>query len=233
MADGNNAGSTALTNEVRTYRSLDRDSITLNPGGKVEVSAGKSFAIGDDLVLGASATVYYKNIADYDQTTYDKYFYDLNSKQVYHDSTTNADITTLQTELSGMVNVGAEYFENNKIKYTFFTTQQTSDRTSLSSIDYTGAQEDRQKTYLEYVETGLTSNQLSGVNDLRFSNSTSGYFDNLVIDWAAESSTANRDEPGTVEYNYLYQTSGLNWDRTMFRLQVILKKNWLIYGAEF
>lgn len=233
LTNGNNAGGTALTNQVRTYRSLNRDTMSLNPGGKVEVSAGKSFSIGDDLVLGASGTIYYKNIADYDQTTYDKYFYDLNSKQVYHDSTTNADITTLQTELSGMVNVGAEYFEHNKIKYTFFTTQQTSDRTSLSSIDYVGAAEDRQKTYLEYVEKGLTSNQLSGENDLRFSNSTSGYFDNLVIDWAAESSTATRDEPGTVEYNYLYQTSGLNWDRKNWYYYFMLNDEVQNYRADF
>ena len=233
LAQGNSAGGTALTNDVRTYRTLNRESTTLNPGGKIEVSAGRSFSVSDDLVLGASGTVYYKNVADYDQTTYNKYFYDPNTQEVFHDNTTNADITTLHTELSGMLNIGAEYFEHNKIKYTFFTSQHTSDRTNYSHIDYTGATEDREKTYLEYVEKGLTSNQLSGVNDLRFSNTTSGYFDNLVIDWAAENSTAKRDEPGTVEYNYLHQTSGLNWDRKNWYYYFVLDDEVKNYRADF
>ncbi len=233
LSGGNDVGSTAVTYDVINSRTLNRESATLNPGMKVELSAGKSFAITDDITVGASGTVYYKNTAENDRTIYDKYFYDLNSKQVYHDSHTEADITTFSTELAGMVNLGMNYYGNNKIKYTFFTSQHISDTTTLSSIDYTGATEDREKTYYEYVEKGLMSNQLSGENELRFTNSTDGYFDNIKIDWAAENSTAKRDEPGTVEYNYLHQTSGLNWDRKNWYYYFLLEDTVDNYRADF
>ncbi len=219
LIGGNNISGQAVTNDVINSRKLNHQTATLSPGMKVEVSAGKSLPITVDIALGASGTVYYKNTSENDQTQYDKYFYDINTGSINHDNHTEAAITTFNTELAGMVNLGMNYFDNNKIKYTFFTSQQTSDRTTLSSIDYTGATEDREKTYYEYVEKRLTSHQLSGENDIRFSNSTDGYFDNIKINWALENSEASRDEPGTVEYNYLHQTSGLNWDR----------KNWYYY----
>ncbi len=233
LSGGNNVGGRAVTNDVLNSRSLNHQTTKLDPGMKVEVSAGKSFTVTDDLTLGASGTVYYKNTSDNEQTQYDKYFYDINSESINHESHTEADITTLNTELAGMVNVGMNYFEHNKIKYTFFTTQHTSNATTLSSIDYTGATEDREKTYYEYVEKGLMSNQLSGENDLRFSNSTDGYFDNLKIDWALENSVAYRDEPGTVEYNYLHQTSGLNWDRKNWYYYFMLEDTVNNYRADF
>jgi len=210
---GNNVGGSAVTNDVLNSRSLNHQTSTLAPGMKLEVSGGKSFYITDDVTVGASATVFYKNTSDNDQVDYNKYFYDINTEQVFHDNNTKTDITTLNTELGGMVNLGVNYFEDNNIKYTFFTTSKTSDRTTLASINYTGDTQDREKTYYEYITKDLTTHQLSGSNNLKFSNDTDGYFDNLVIDWAWETSEANRDEPGTVEYNYLHQTSGLNWDR--------------------
>ncbi len=232
LADGNLVGGRVVTQDVIKSRSLNHEQISLAPGFKGEVSAGKSFGITDDLTLGASGTVYYKQTSENIKTQYDKYFYDINSKKVFHDNHTDADVTTFNTELAGMLNVGADYFEHNKIKYTFFTSQHTSNRTTLSSIDYVGATDDREKTYYEYVEKGLISNQLSGVNDLHFSNTTDGYFDNLKIDWAVENSTANRDEPGTVEYNYLHQSSGLNWDRKNWYYYFILKDQVSNYRAD-
>lgn len=219
LSGGNNAGGNAVTQDVLNSRKLNREITTLNPGMKVELSGGKSFDISENFTLGTSATLYYKNTSDNDQISSDKYFYDRNTKSVYHDRSTKTDATSLNTEMSAMLNIGLDYYKNNSIKYTFFNTNKITDRTLLSSIDYTGANEDREKTYYEYVTKTVTTNQLTGKNDLRFSNSTDGYFDNLVIDWAGESAIAIRDEPGSVEYNYNHQASGLNWDR----------KNWYYY----
>ncbi len=232
MNGGNNASGTALTNSVRTYRTLDRETTTLNPGMKLELSGGKTFEITDNFSIGASATAYYKNTADADQVTYDKYFYDINTNKTVHDNNTKTDITTLTTELSGMANLGINYFKHNNVKYTFFTTTQQRDRTNTASIDYAGNTEDREKTYYEYVEKTLTSHQLSGKNDFRFSSSTDGYFDNLVLDWAGETSKATRDEPGTVEINYAHQTSGLNWDRKTWYYSFLLNDEVTNYRAD-
>jgi len=202
----------ALTNNVINSRSLNLGSTTIKPGYKLEASAGKSFDVTDDIKVGASGTIYYKNTQDNDMLQYTKYLY-TSSGSRYLDSTQASQVTQLNTQTSGIVNVGAEYYGNNKIKYTFFITDKTSNGTYSSLIDYSGSQEDREKTYYEYVEEELMTHQLTGSNELRFANSTDGYFDNLIIDWALEKASAKRLEPGSVEYNYLYQTEGLNWDR--------------------
>ncbi len=220
---GRFVGGRDVTNDVLHYRTLNREEKTVPMGMKFEVAGGKSFVLSDDVTIGASGTIYYKKTADDTHTVYDKYFYDMDSKQVYHDNHTEADISTFKTELSGMFNLGVDYLKNQKIKYTYFTTKQQRNRTTASSIDYQGDTEDREKTYYEYVETGLSTHQLSGSNELRFNGSeTDGYFDNLKIDWAYENAKATRDEPGTVEYNYNHQSSGLNWDRKTWYYYFIL-----------
>jgi len=233
LSGGNNVGGNTVTRDVINARTLNREAITLNPGMKVELSAGKSFDISENFTLGASATLYYKNTSDNDTVASDKYFYDRNTQNVYHDTSTQTDITTLNTELSAMLNIGLDYYKNNSIKYTFFNTNKITDKTILSSIDYTGLDEDREKTYYEYVSKTVSTNQIIGKNDLRFSSSTDGYFDNLVIDWAGESATALREEPGSVEYNYLHQTSGLNWDRKTWYYYFDLEDEVTNYRADF
>ncbi|MDQ7068226.1 MAG: hypothetical protein Q9M40_09830 [Sulfurimonas sp.] len=87
LSGGNNVGgNTSITRDVINARTLNRETITLNPGMKVELSAGKSFNISDNFILGASATLYYKNTSDNDTVASDKYFYDGNIQSVYHDT---------------------------------------------------------------------------------------------------------------------------------------------------
>ena len=229
---GDNVGGSAVTNDVRTNRKLNSQKSTLNPGMKFELSLGKSYAFSDEVSVGASGTFYYKNNSGSNQADFDKYVYDQNSKTLIHDNNTKTDITTLTNELSGMVNLGINYYDN-KIKYTYFSMDQTKDSTRTSSINYIADTEDREKTYYEYVEKTLSSHQLSGTNNIKFSSHTDGYFDNLVIDWAGESSKATRDEPGTVEINYLHQTSGLNWDRKNWYYYFVLNDTVSNYRADF
>lgn len=233
MDGGNSIGGPAVTNDVRTYRTLNPKSTALAPGMKIELSGGKSYEVSNKLTLGGSTTLYYKNDSNSNDVTYNKFFYDINTKEIYHDSKTQAVRTTLLDEYSGMLNLGATYYKNNTIKYTFFTTSQTRDTTQISSIDYTGDTDDREKTYYEYVEKTLSSHQISGKNDLRFASTTDGYFDNLVIEYAGERSEATRDEPGTVEMNYLHQSSGLNWDRKNWYYSFLLDDTVTNYRADF
>jgi len=212
-------GGQPYTGDVINSRSLNHQYATLNPGMKFELSAGKSFDITDNFKVGVSGTAFYKNTSENDDLAYSKYLYNINSDTVELESTVDASVTTLDTQLGGMFNLGAEYFGNNKIKYTFFTTADYQDQTTFAHTDYVGSQEDKDKTYYEYTEKQLTLHQLSGENELRFSNSTDGYFDNIKVNWGLEQAEATRYEPGTVEYNYLYQTSGLNWSQ----------KNWYYF----
>jgi len=229
----NYIGGQPYTNEVINSRSLNHQYTTLNPGMKFELSAGKSFDITDDFKVGVSGTAFYKNTAENDYLAYSKFLYNINTARVDLESTVDAEVTTLDTQMGGMFNLGAEYFENNKIKYTFFTTADYKDQTTFSHTNYVGTAEDKDKTYYEYVEKQLTLHQLSGENELRFSNSTDGYFDNLKINWGLEKAEATRYEPGTVEYNYLYQTSGLNWNQKNWYYYFDLKDTVDNYRADF
>lgn len=226
-------GGEPYTTAVRNNRSLNHQYTTLSPGTKFELSTGKSFDVTDNLKLGASATAFYKNTAESDDYLYNKYIYNINTQAVQFDSEVDAEVTTLNTQMGGMLNLGAQYYENNKIKYTFFTTNEYKDQTTLSHTDFSGATEDKDKTYYEYTEKSLTLHQLSGENEMRFSNSTDGYFDNLKIDWGVEQAEATRYEPGTVEYTYLYQDAGRNWDQKTWYYYFDLKDTVENYRADF
>jgi len=226
-------GGQPYTSDVVNSRSLNHQYATLNPGMKFELSAGKSFDITDNFKVGVSGTGFFKNTSENNDLAYSKYLYNINTDTVDLESTVDATVTTLDTQLGGMFNLGAEYFENNKIKYTFFTTADYKDQTTFAHTDYVGTQEDKDKTYYEYAEKQLTLHQLSGENELRFSNSTDGYFDNLKINWGLERAEATRYEPGTVEYNYLYQTSGLNWSQKNWYYYFDLKDTVDNYRADF
>lgn len=208
-----------LTNEVLQSRSLNTKKKVLLPGGKVSFSLGDSYDVTDNVKVGASANFFYKNTSDSTEINYDKYVYDINSESTLKDSTTKSDVTTLQTQFGGMFNLGANYFGNNRIKYTYFGVTDTNDNSISSTYDYVGDEEDRDKNYFEHIEKTVSMHQLIGSNELLFGKSTDTYFDNLIIDWAVEHATATRDEPGTVETNYLHQTSGINWNQ----------KNWYYY----
>ncbi len=233
LENGNNTNGTAITESVRRYRTLNKQQSTLPPGTKLELSGGKSYELSDDLTIGTSGTLYYTNKSIANNISYNKYFYDINSKGIIHDSNTLSKSTTLSTAFTGMLNFGVNYLQNNKIKYTFFTTNSTMDRTRVSSINYIGATDDREKTYYRYVKKSITSHQLSGTNEIKFSNTNGNYLDNLIIDWAAESSRATRDEPGTVEINYLHETSGLNWSRANWYYSFLLDDTVTNYRADF
>ena len=213
MKDGTNTGGDAVTKDVATYRKLNPQERRLAPGMKLEVAGGKSFKLSKKWTVGASGTLYYKHNEDANDIEYNKYFYDINTQKIIHDNYTAVKSADIVDEISAMVNIGATYLKNNTIKYTYFTSSQNRNRTNVSSIDYTGDTEDREKTYYEYVNKSLSTHQLSGKNDIKLFSDWGDYFDNLLVEYAGESATASRDEPGTVEMNYEHQSSGLNWDR--------------------
>ncbi|HHD83415.1 MAG TPA: hypothetical protein ENK93_00925 [Campylobacteraceae bacterium] len=213
-----------LTQEMLQYRTLDRKETTLPPGGKIGLSFGDSSEINDKLSLGVSVSYFYKQTADsVDDLEYHKYVYDINSRELFHDSDTKAQVTSFRTQQGGMFNIGADYYGDNSLKYSYFAIEDNSDKSIFSSIDYLGDTEDREKSYLEYVTKKVATHQIIGHNHLLFKGIRWDYLDDLKIDWGLEHAEADRDEPGTVEYNYLHQTSGLNWDQKSWYYYFILK----------
>ncbi len=208
-----------LTKQILRSRKVDIKNDTLPYGLNTGLSFGDTYEVGDDYKIGASATLFYKNSADYKAIQFQKNIYDINSKKIYTDSKTTAKQSSLTTQYGGMFNLGLEYKKDHKIKYTYFMTEDRHDKTTLSKIDYAGEDEDRDKSYLEYVTQNVSTHQLTGSSTLHSPYSKNKFFDDIMIDWGIEHAEANRDEPGTVEINYLHQTSGLNWGQ----------KNWYYY----
>ncbi len=208
-----------LTNDVLTYRSLNHDSEALPIGTNIGLALGDSYEIIDDLRLGASATMFYKNSADSTQKEYQKHIYDLNTKRVFTDSKTTANQTSLKSQKGLMLNVGLNYQKKHNIKYSYFLVDNIKDTSTNAYIHYLADTEDRDKTYYEYVEKKISTHQLSGESNILFGKTEDAYLDNLKVNWAVEHAEASRDEPGTVEINYLHQTAGVKW----------AQKNWYYY----
>jgi TonB-dependent receptor len=209
----------AFTRAVLYNRSMHRTTTTIPVGGSIGLALGDSYEIGDDMRLGASATMFYKNSADNNDLEYQKHIYNMNTKSIFTDSKTNAEQTKFKTQYGGMFNLGLNYLGDSMVKYTYFMIDDITDTSTFANINYSGEDEDRDKSYFEYVDKKLDTHQLTGQNFVHFKKGKDGYFDDLKIDWGIEHATATRDEPGTVETNYLHQTSGVNWDQ----------KNWYYY----
>ena len=222
IKDSNNfnyVNSDELNEKILTYRKLNKDSTSLPIGGKIALSLGDSSEINENISIGVTGNIFYKKSSDNTEVDYHKYIYDMNSREIYHDSDTNANITKFKTQYGGLFAIGANYYGKNSMKYTYFGIEDTSDSSIFSTIDYMGDTEDREKSYFEYVTKKVATHQIAGHNEVKIPYFKNDYLNDLKIDWGLEHAEANRDEPGTVETNYLHQTSGINWGQ----------KNWYYY----
>ncbi len=222
-----------LTNDVLTYRSLNHDSQSLPIGTSIGFALGDTYDVTDDLRAGASATMFYKSSADSTQKEYQKHIYDLNARRVFTDSKTTADQTSLRSQKGLMFNMGLNYRKHHSLKYSYFLIDDIKDTSTLAKIHYLADTEDRDKTYYEYVEKKVSTHQLSGESNILFAKKEDGYLDNLKINWAVEHAEASRDEPGTVESNYLHQTAGLRWVQKTWYYYFILNDKVDNYRADF
>jgi len=205
LAEGENVFGDPYTEQVISTRKLDHQTKTLQPGYKFELAAGKSYKINDDISIGASGVFYVNSESDSNDLVRNKYTYSPSTQRAETDYTSTAADTVFSTSQGMMFNIGADYYKNNKIKYTYFTTTTTKDQTTVSDQKWTDKY--KRKTSYIYTEKALSVNQLSGENDLHFDgDSSDGYFDNLKINWAYENAEAKRDQPGSVTYDYFTDT---------------------------
>ena len=204
----------AQTKNVLNYRTFNHQTTTLQPGKKIQLSVGKSFDITKNIKIGASANISYKNRSNSNNILTNKYVLQNGATSVSHAANIQSEQNRYNTLLSGMLNLGIDYYDHNKIKYTYFKTSNEIDETLLSRIDYGPGDDIYYKTYYKHYTKAISMHQISGTNDIRFSNTTDGYFDNIIIDWAGEIAKATRKEPGTMEYKYRSNsTTPLFWDK--------------------
>jgi TonB-dependent receptor len=206
--------------DMVNYRSYNRKNGTLPPGYKLSLSGGKSFETERGWRFGATGSLYYQNDNNYRDISYDKYMYNGTTGEHQLEEIARRGVTSFDEQYGGLVSVGANYKDEQKIKYTLFTTTQNLDLTTTGMTTFVGDATPYDLTYYESYISTIMLHQLNGEHHLRFSDSTDGFFDDLLLSWAAETGEATRKEPGSVEYqyDYLYQAPTLN------------KKIWYYYG---
>lgn len=210
-----------IDKDVINYRSYNKKSSQLPPGYKLSLSGGKSFDTNMGFKVGITGSVFYQNEADQKDVFYDKYIYNNFTDKHQLEEKTNRSVSLYETKYGGLISLGAESDDgNNRLKYTFFNMNQFNDTTTSGMTTFIGDANPYDLTYYEYLEQKIMLHQLNGKHNIIFAKDTDGYFDNIVIKWAAEKGEATRKEPGTVEYQYDY----------IYTAPTLNKKTWYLYG---
>jgi len=210
-----------IDKDVIDYRSYNKQKSQLPPGYKLSLSGGKSFETDMGFKVGVTGSVFYQNEANQYDINYDKYIYNGTTQEHQLEEQTQRSITAFEEKYGGLISVGTESDSgDHKLKYTLFNMNQANDTTTSGLTTYIGSAYPYDLTYYENLEQKIILHQLNGEHNIRFSKDTEGYFDNIVIKWAAEQGEATRKEPGTVEYRYdhIYEAPSLN------------QKTWFLYG---
>ncbi len=187
----------ALGKQLADNRNIGTTTQTLMPGGKMQFTAGNKWELSDDIDLGMLFSFSYTNendLRDFKRVSY-----------TYAGGVTDGTIkeggqnqlTTYHYQNSMLFGLESTLFEDHTLRYTGLYLHDTSDY--VRSSDYYANSSDLyfDTTYLSWIERELFINQFNGEHKL-------GLDDAHTVRWGVEFGTANRYEPGTVEYDYEY-----------------------------
>lgn len=211
-----------LSDFTRTFvnRLYTVNETTLLPGVSGSIEAAKTYTINDDHEVSVFATYGYKQENSFRQEQYFNYDYDADGNQ--YDSPTQTG-TIDQREMSvshgGMLNIGYNFLDVFKLKYTKLYTKDSVQSTRVTD-GILGSNDEHLTIYnLDWQERELNSDQISGEIVYNIFNSDSKF------NFGLQHSTANYYQPNNYQYiyynredyAYLYNTnSGTN---TALRLE--------------
>jgi hypothetical protein len=170
---------------------------TLLPGGSGSIEAGKNFTINDDHELSVYATYGYSQENTFRQEQYFNYDYDQYGNQ--YDTPTQSgtiDQRTMDIFHGGMLNIGYNFLDVLKLKYTKLYTKDASKKTRITD-GILGSNDEHLTIYnLDWEERELNADQLSGEFDYRLFNSDSKF------SFGLQHTTANFYQPNNYQYIY-------------------------------
>lgn len=181
----------------RSYTATEKK---LPYGGKIGLEGAINYEIMDDHKLSFFGNYEYGQEHKYTQETYSKYDFDLASKQLKQNPT-QYGVTSKSIEeyiSSGIFNIGYNYLDIFKIKYTKLYTHNSESNTRI--VDgILGSNDDTiLKYYLDWEERTLDTDQISG------------QFDYAIYDvennfrFGYENALATLFQPNNYEYAYVY-----------------------------
>ncbi len=203
---------------------------TLLPGVSGSIEAGRNFTINDDHELSVFGTYGYSQDNTFRQEEYFKYDYDMYGNQ-YDTPTQSGTIDQREMAIShgGMLNIGYNFLDVFKLKYTKLYTKDSSKKTRITD-GILGSNDEHLTIYnLDWEERELNADQLSGEFDYRLFNSDS------TFNFGLQHSTANFYQPNnyqyiyynTADFAYLYNKNSTNNSATRLESDDVLKSLYL------
>ncbi len=197
-----------LNDAMMSYRSYGLDERTIKPGMSITGSAGQRFKTSGGLSYGFAGAVYYKTDEDSRAIKKDEYQYDPVNDEHIHIQSDAYSLTELEEKYGGMISLGVDDEENHRVKYTLLALSEANDITNFGEKEKLTENTFHERAFLQYTEKELFAHQFNGEH--RFGGEASaGLFDDVVLDWGAETATATRLEPGTFEYEYKDHADGM------------------------
>ncbi len=181
-------------------RKIDTHQGKVPMGGKGAIEFAKKFEINSDNSIGLMANYTY----DQNHAHINEEFYGYSmdgSGDISDDADTYGDNarTTSQYKQSFMLNLGYNYSDVFKIKYTTLYLLNTIERTRVTD-GVIGSNSDLQRFYsLDWEERTLFTNQVTGAYNHRL-------WSDATLDFGAEYSMAGFNQPDNVKYEYIDNT---------------------------
>lgn len=189
-----------LNKAMVNYRRYGLERKTLKPGKNARISLGQSFKTSGGIKYGIAGSIYYKTTEEAAQAETNDYQYSPTSGDNLHIQNASNETTVLDEKYGGLASLGVDNQKGQALKYTLLTLNESEDTTVFGLKEKLVEGTYHERTFLQYTETQLTAHQLNGRH--RFGESSGGLFDDVVVEWGAETAKATRLEPGTFEYEY-------------------------------
>ncbi|MEA2091446.1 MAG: hypothetical protein U9O83_03650, partial [Campylobacterota bacterium] len=183
-------------------RNYNVSSEELPMGFKGTIEGATNFEINDDHKITLFGNYQYDQNNKFREEEYSKYGMDKSTGDLYNTPSQYGKTrkTTNEYSHAAMFNIGYNYLDLFKIKYTKLYTHTAEKSTRIISGIMGSNDEDMTKTYLEWEERTLDADQISGLFDYEVFNHESNFR------FGIEKATAKLNQPNN--YSYTYRNEG-------------------------
>jgi hypothetical protein len=171
-------------------------------GFKGAIEASQNFEIADNHKISLFGNYEYSQDNKFREEEYNKYSFNKETNELYKTPTQSGSVrkTTSEYSHTAIFNLGYNFMDVLKIKYTKLYTLNAEKNTRLISGIMGSNDEDMTKSYLDWEERTLNTDQLSGEFDYELFNHESNFRFGL------EHANANLNQPNN--YSYTYRNEG-------------------------
>ena len=189
-----------LNRTMVSYRSYGLKEKKIKPGKDFGLSLGQSFKTSNGIKYGIAGATYYKTKEETFEVDRNLFVRIRSTNEDQHRDALHNKVTDIDERYGGVISLAADNLKGQKLKYTYLHLNQIKDRTNFEVKNRLIEDRVFERTFLQYVEKELTAHQFNGKH--HFGKSKGKLFDDIHLDWAWETSSATRLEPGTFEYGY-------------------------------